>query len=47
VFPFVKLIDHSEVFVIETIMTVVNHWFKNWFELYPRPPIHFLSIVKK
>ncbi|CAI2375487.1 unnamed protein product [Moneuplotes crassus] len=47
VFPFVKVMDHSEVIVCETVMTVINHWCRNWFDFHPNPPIHLLNIVKK
>jgi hypothetical protein len=47
VFPFVKLIEHSDVIILETIITVISHWCKNWFEFHPSEPSHLLQIIEE
>ena len=47
VFPFVKLIEQSDIIICETIMSVILNWCKNWFEYYPNEPAHILQIINE
>ena len=47
VFPFVKLIEHSDLIICETIMSLILNWWKHWFEYYPKEPIHILQIINE
>ncbi|KAL9658438.1 hypothetical protein ABK040_005982 [Willaertia magna] len=46
VFPFIKVFGNSVISVFEVVLTFFLNWGKEWFELFPNPPVVILNAIE-
>ena len=46
VFPFVKMLEHDDLVLFETVVAIVMHWCQHWFAAHPQPPVQLLQTVE-
>eukprot|EP01022_Parablepharisma_sp_SALTPOND_P028760 TRINITY_DN71659_c0_g1_i1.p1 TRINITY_DN71659_c0_g1~~TRINITY_DN71659_c0_g1_i1.p1 ORF type:complete len:993 (+),score=89.16 TRINITY_DN71659_c0_g1_i1:86-2980(+) len=46
VYPFAKVLEHDDLVLFETVVSLIMHWFQNCFSAFPQPPVHLLQMVE-
>jgi len=46
VYPFCRVIEHDDLILFEIIVSLMFHWFQNWYTAFPQPPVTLLQMVE-
>lgn len=47
VYPFAKVIEHNDLILFETVMSVLVHWHNGVLSTFPQPPVQLLQTVEE